>query len=330
MAIFKSFSFALQLLFIISSLQYVLCAPSAPRAVARTSPPSGCLVVRKDGTKTGEYSTVAAAVAAVKASGCIFIYSGTYTEQVTIKTNGVKIYGYTNDVSSYGGNTVTITNSLGSAAAGSLDKSSTVNVVATDISVYNVNVQNSYGTAGQAVALTANGMRQGYYGCKFLGYQDTLYAKAGWQYYSNCYMEGAVDFIFGNGAAWFGECTIASAGGGYVTASSRTLSDDPAWYVFDHSTITAKSGVNVDGKVYLGRPWRVFARVIYQYSTLTKVVNAAGWAPMADNATPVFMEFQNTGDGAGTSARKYLTKATAAVTKAQLWPNSAKWWDSTY
>lgn len=31
----------------------------------------------------------------------------------------------------------------------------------------------------------------------------TFKAKDGKQYYSNCYMEGAVDYIFGNAAAWF-------------------------------------------------------------------------------------------------------------------------------
>jgi hypothetical protein len=69
---------------------------------------------------------------------------------------------------------------------------------------------------------------------------------------------GAVDYVFGDAAAWFGECkflvsfqsrvvltltitvpkgTIASSRGGYVTASSRTFDNDTAWYVVDHSTV---------------------------------------------------------------------------------------------
>lgn len=83
-----------------------------------------------------------------------------------------------------------------------------------------------------------------------------MYAKAGYQYYSNCYIEGnfsyltfdfvsilyltkvgAVDYIFGDASAWFGECTMASSGGGSITASSRTYDTDPAWYVIDHSTV---------------------------------------------------------------------------------------------
>lgn len=63
--------------------------------------------------------------------------------------------------------------------------------------------------------------------------------------------------------------------------------------MFDHKKssnfaikITAASGASVTGLVYLGRPWRVYARVIYQFSALTAVVNAKGWAPMTANATP--------------------------------------------
>jgi pectinesterase len=55
--------------------------------------------------------------------------------------------------------------------------------------MYNINVANEY-TAGQAVALTSTGDYHGFYGCQFKSYQDTLFAKAGNQYYSNCYIEG--------------------------------------------------------------------------------------------------------------------------------------------
>jgi pectinesterase len=209
--------------------------------------------------------------------------------------------------------------------------SSTANIKSPNFSAYNLNFINTYGAGAQAVAVTANGDKQGYYGCSFKGYQDTLYAKAGSQYYSNCYIEGAVDFIFGKAAAWFGECVVASNGAGYVTASSRETSDDTSWYVFDHSTITAASGVSsLAGKVYLGRPWRVLARVIYQYSELSNVINAAGWTTMAEGATPIFEEYQNTGDGSSTAGRKFLTKANAAVSKGTLWNRNTSWIDTSY
>jgi pectinesterase len=210
---------------------------------------------------------------------------------------------------SYKSNTVTITHGISSPVAGSLDASSTANIRSANFKAYNINFVNTYGQGAQAVAVTANGNKQGFYGCSFKSYQDTLYAKAGLQYYSNCYIEGmfidipgfsvqlllqmltrtlgAVDYMFGDAAAWFGECTIASNGGGAVTATSRETSSDTTWYVIDHSTVTAAAGVSsLTGKVYLGRPWRVLSRVIYQYNSLSNVVNAAGWTTLADGATP--------------------------------------------
>lgn len=74
----------------------------------------------------------------------------------------------------YKSNTVTITHTISSSEAGSLDASSTINVVSDNFNLYNVNVANGFGKGAQAVALTANGNQQGYYGCQFDGYQDTL------------------------------------------------------------------------------------------------------------------------------------------------------------
>ncbi|KAF7959235.1 hypothetical protein EAE96_002750 [Botrytis aclada] len=304
------------------------------KRAGRTSPPSGCLTVRGSGTLSGEYSTVGAALTALGSStavACIFIYSGTYNEQLTITYAGnLTVYGYTTNTGTYKSNTVTIAHGTNSTTIG-LDASSTANIKSANFKAYNVNFANTYGAGVQAVAVTANGDQQGYYGCSFTGYQDTLYAKAGKQYYSNCYIEGAVDYIFGNAAAWFGECTIASNGGGAITASSRILDTDSSWYIIDSSTITQADGYSLTGKVYLGRPWLVFARVIFQNSVLTDVVNAKGWTTLAADATPIFMEYGNTGAGSSTSARVYETAATGTVSKTTLWgSNWASWIDSSY
>jgi pectinesterase len=44
---------------------------------------------------------------------------------------------------------VTITHGIGSYDAGSLDASSAMNVVSNDVNIYNINFENTYGTAGQ-------------------------------------------------------------------------------------------------------------------------------------------------------------------------------------
>lgn len=97
-------------------MQYlILLASLAALALAasRTTPPTGALVVSKDGS--GKYKTIQAAVDALSSSSSaaqsIFIGAGTYSEQVYVpKLSGpLSIYGYTTDVTSYSKNVVIIT-----------------------------------------------------------------------------------------------------------------------------------------------------------------------------------------------------------------------------
>ena len=68
------------------------------------------------------------------------------------------------------------------------------------------------------------------------------------------------------------------SGRGWITASGRST-DDAGWYVINRSRVAAAPGnVVPEGAYYLGRPWRTFARVVFQRSTLSKVINPAGWA----------------------------------------------------
>ncbi|KAK6526644.1 hypothetical protein TWF694_005225 [Orbilia ellipsospora] len=310
----------------------LLAAALAPTvsAVARTSAPSGCLTVG-----SGGYATINAALTALgssTAATCIFIKPGTYNEKLWIRYGGnLTLYGYTSDTGYWQNNQVIVTNTISSPAAGGLDASSTLKVESNNFRAYNIDFVNGYGYGAQAVAVTATGLRQGFYACSFVGYQDTLYAKSGIQYYSNCRIEGAVDYVFGDASAWFGECTIVQAGGGAITASSRETTTDPAWYAFDHCKIVAKSGVTLTNNGYLGRPWRALARVIFQNSDLPSFINPAGWTTLAAGATPLFYEYGNTGAGSSTSARQYESSISAAVSKATVLGSDWKsWTDNTY
>jgi pectinesterase len=57
-----------------------------------------------------------------------------------------------------------------------------------------------------------------------------------------------------------------------------------------------------DGVYYLGRPWRNFARVVFQKTELSKVINPAGWGiwNVGDDRTNAtyFAEYENKGPGA--------------------------------
>lgn len=56
---------------------------------------------------------------------------------------------------------------------------------------------------GQAVAFRASGDRAAFLNCGFYGGQDTLYDHKGRHYFENCYIEGTVDFIFGDGLSMY-------------------------------------------------------------------------------------------------------------------------------
>ena len=93
----------------------------------------------------------------------------------------------------------------------------------------------------------------------------------GRHYYDRCYLEGRVDFLFGNATAVFDHCTIRSKNGGYVTAAS-TPAEKPFGYVFLDCTLTGE-GV----KAYLGRPWRDYSAVAFLNTEMAAVVRAEGW-----------------------------------------------------
>jgi pectin methylesterase-like acyl-CoA thioesterase len=55
----------------------------------------------------------------------------------------------------------------------------------------------------QGVALRISADNAAFVGCNFLGAQDTLYDHLGRHYYRDCYIEGSVDFIFGNALSFY-------------------------------------------------------------------------------------------------------------------------------
>lgn len=184
----------------------------------------------------------------------------------------------------------------------------------------NVNVKNTYGKGSQALALSANSGQQGYYACGFYGYQDTVLAQNGVQLYAKSYIEGATDFIFGQHAqAWFEQVHIGvlAASQGYITASGRA-SNDAGYYVINKSTVAAAAGNSVAaGAYYLGRPWGAFARVVFQSTSLSNVVNGAGWhiwnTGDARTSNVVFQEYGNTGAGASGSRVSFSKKISSPV-----------------
>ncbi|KAG0149227.1 hypothetical protein CROQUDRAFT_40093 [Cronartium quercuum f. sp. fusiforme G11] len=277
-----------------------------------TSPPAGAYIVRRRGLD-GEYDSIQAALMALETLGpsghnatqTIFIYPGNYVERLIVDYKGpLRMMGFTEDKQDYLRNQVNITGGLNAQIAGSDELSATVRIIKDDFAMYNINVYNTYGHQGhfsQAIALSGTGSKQGhFYGCSFFGYQDTLLTLNGYHYYSKCYIEGAVDFIFTQKAVvWFEKVTTASIAQGAISANGRNDAINPSRYVFNRARVLSKGAAT--GTVYLGRPWGNYSRVMYQYSYLSEVVNPRGWTSWQKVDTRTnhasYTEFKNFGPG---------------------------------
>lgn len=275
------------------------------------------IFVSKDGS--GNYKTIQEAVNSTRDLGekqvIIRIKNGTYQEKLIIpswKTN-LKILGESKEKTvitnnDYSGKLV----NNGKDAFG-LNKLSTYTsytflVQGNDVRLENLTIVNSSGRVGQAVALHVEGDRFIAKNCNIQGNQDTFYAATenSRQYLENCFIEGTTDFIFGKSTVLFNHCTIKSLSNSYITAAS-TSKNQKFGFVFIGCKIVADSAAT---KVYLGRPWRPFAKTVFIRSELGGHIVPEGWNPWKGDKmfpdkekTTFYAEYKNTGGGASTTGR---------------------------
>ena len=180
----------------------------------------------------------------------------------------------------------------------------TLLVEADDFYAENLTVINAAGEVGQAVALHVAGNRCVFINCRFLGNQDTVYltGENSHHYFEACKITGTTDFIFGSATAFFSRCEIVSKANSYITAAS-TSKDKPFGFVFSQCKLTADENVEL---VYLGRPWRIYAKTVFLNCELGQHISTEGWhdwnKPEA-RTSAFYAEFKNTGDGAITCSR---------------------------
>jgi pectinesterase len=264
-------------------------------------------IVAADGT--GDFKTVQDAINAVpdyrKIITTIFIRNGEYKGKIVLaeskqmikfigeSTEGVVI---TND--DYAQKKNRFGEDMGTSG------SSGFYIYGKTLTFVNITFKNSAGPVGQAVAVLVAGDKVKFTNCRFLGFQDTLYTYGtdSRQYYSHCYIEGTVDFIFGASTALFDSCTLYGKKGGYFTAAS-TAENKKFGYVFRWCKIT---GDGVAGSFLLGRPWRPYAKTVFLYCQVDNIVHEKGWSNWekpANEQTTYYREFKNTGTGASVEHR---------------------------
>jgi polygalacturonase len=304
-----------------------------PASAENVPPIDKTLYVAADGT--GDFFSIQQAVNAAPNDGAtIRIARGTYREFVSIDKPNMRLIGSGNDPS----RTVIVFDRSAGTSGGTLH-SATVNVTGDSFIAENLTIQNDWNAThpqlpagSQALALLVTGDKAVFRNVRLLGNQDTLYAGSrncspdgepctpARQYFAQCFIAGNVDFIFGDGKAVFDRCEIHSTehNGGFITAQAKHYPAEDSGFVFTHCRLTADPDVT---GVYLGRPWRPYATVIFLDTEMGAFLSPAGWREWHPGetqslATAYYAEYHSTGQGARPQDREpqshQLTDAEAA------------------
>lgn len=291
------------------------------------------ITVAKDGS--GDFYNIADAIASItnndKNNIEIYIKNGIYKEKIHVEKPFINLIG--EDV-----NKTIITYDdyakklFPNGEVYRTFNSYTIFVGAHDFSAKNLTFENSAGDGdivGQAVAVYVEGDKAKFKNCRLLGNQDTLFTGplppkpiegnnfggpmegkprvVGRQYYENCYIEGDIDFIFGSATAIFNRCEIFSKNknseiNGFVTAAS-TVEGKEFGYVFIDCKLTSNAPKET---VYLGRPWRDYAKTVFINCYLGEHIRTEGWHSWdkanAEKET-YYAEYKSYGPGASDLTR---------------------------
>ncbi len=238
---------------------------------------------------SGEYSTIQSAIDACpegEERSIIFIKNGTYKEMVNVpKGKTVSLIGESQD-----GVLITFDRNRGQGSEFTDFRDiTTCQFYGEDMYVEGLTIENSSGDVGQAEAHYVASDRQTYKNCSFLGFQDTQRTNAGARaYFKKCLIQGATDFIFGDGLMYYDDCILNCVkGGGYITAPAEYAfilkkSENKTGrilrftYILRDCDITADSDVEA-GTYYLGRPWKENSGAYYLNCKMGKHIKPEGW-----------------------------------------------------
>jgi pectate lyase len=290
---------------------------------------------------TGDFTSVQAAIDAVPANNAmnttISLQAGTYHEVLNVPASKpyITLLGATRRAED---TTIAYDNWSGSPAPGGgtlgTSGSATATFNANDFSARSITFANTFDPASQpgtnqhqAVAVKTSGDRLIFDNDRFLGNQDTLYVNSpsttvsSRQLFTNSYIEGTIDFIFGRGTAVFDKDTIFiknTTGTGPKMTAASTPAAQQYGFLVTHSFVRSSAPV---GSSFLGRPWPATsdanAQVTVRDTWLPAAIASAPWQswtspPLAWQSVR-FAEYSNHGPGAGVNAnRPQLTPAQVA------------------
>ncbi|CAI0440059.1 unnamed protein product [Linum tenue] len=261
------------------------------------------------------FTTVQAAIDAVPnmspKRSIIWINSGIYYEKVVVPRTKPNItfqgQGYTSTAIAWNDTAFSAHGTFYSASVQVFSD----RFVANGISFMNVAPIPGPGDVGaQAVAIRVSGDQAVFSSCGFFGAQDTLHDDRGRHLYRDCYIQGSIDFIFGNARSLYQNCQLISMAtpvgpgvrsiNGAVTAHGRASKDENTGFAFVNCSLGGT------GRIWLGRAWRPFSRVVFANTAMADIVAPEGWNDFNDPArdqTIFYGEYNCSGAGANLSLR---------------------------
>ncbi|XVE89551.1 hypothetical protein DITRI_Ditri20bG0005200 [Diplodiscus trichospermus] len=255
----------------------------------------------------GNFTTVQKAIDSIPSNNAVWtrihVKAGVYNEKVNIPQDKPKILfqgeSSRTTIIQYGDSGNSIESSTFSLSAEEF--------VAMDITFKNTHNLQPGKPVTWAPAALINADMAAFYRCGFISLQDTLTDSKGRHYFEKCYIEGALDFIWGNGKSIYERCTInvtaSLLGGGrsaFITAQGRDSMVDTSGFVFKYCFIVGT------GPAYLGRAYREHARVLFYQTRMSNIIVPQGWSA-CNNAgkenSLVYAEVECEGPGADNSKR---------------------------
>lgn len=281
-------------------------------------------VVDKNGN--GDYTTVQEAIDAAPSEldkpYLIFIANGEYKEYVMIpkKKNFIHLIGQDKDktIIKY---KVTVSNEnvtdkypenpwdysyLNPANNMSSDQCAVMVIFGNDFYAENLTLENTWGTENhsgpQADALCTRVDRIAFYNCKLSSFQDTWWVRqatndiSARNYADNCWIEGAVDYVYGSANLLVENSTLYNVRAGSVLTAGSQYEGTPWGHVFKDCIMDGNEEAKSQGN-FFGRPWHNAPKELFINVDCRIPMDPAGWQDM--NASPGLFAIYNVIDKDG-------------------------------